>query len=74
MHPNGFGITNRLTRQALDPGAQRQVFAFNLPGVPLARLVLISVQMTRVHTPIIRIIACDSRGFQMAYFPAKVQI
>jgi hypothetical protein len=41
MHLKRLGKADRLVRQALDPGPQCQVLAFNLLRVTLAGLVLI---------------------------------
>src|SRR4030095_11165066 len=64
MHLGGSGKADRLTHEAFDPGAQRQVFTLDLLRVALARLVFIRIEMTRVRAPIVRIIPRDAKRFQ----------
>ena len=56
MHLNGLRKADRLARQALNLRTQRQVFALDLLGVALARLVLTGFEMTRVSAPVVRVI------------------
>jgi hypothetical protein len=66
---NRFGEADRLARQPLDPRVQPQVFALNLLRMSLARMVLIRVDMTRISTPIIRMIRRDAEGLQQPFQP-----
>ena len=58
---NRLGEADRLTPQPLDPRAQPQVLALHLLGVPLARLMVLRVNRTRVSTPIVRIMPGDPK-------------
>src|SRR5262249_6533185 len=51
MHLGRAGKTDRLTHEAFDPGAQRQVLALDLLRVALARFGLLRIEMTRVRAP-----------------------
>jgi len=62
-HLGRAGKANRLTHEACDPGAQRQVLALDLLRVALARLVRIRSEMTRVRAPRVCIIPRDAKRF-----------
>ncbi len=55
MHLDRRGKADRRACQALDAGVQRQVLALALLRVPLARLVLISSEITRGGASLIRV-------------------
>ena len=67
VHLYRFREADGLTDQAFDPRPQRQMLALDLLGVALAWAVDSGVEMTRVGTPIIRIISCDPKGFQQGF-------
>ena len=67
MHLNRLRETNRPARQALDTCAQRQVLTLNLLGVAFTRLMLICFDMTRVSTPVVRVIACHPKGLEQRF-------
>ena len=67
MHLSRLGKTDRLAHQALDPRAEGQMFALNLLRVPFPWLMLISVQMTRVGTPVIRVVAGEPKRLQQRF-------
>ena len=66
MHLGRAGKADRLTHEAFDPGAQREVLPLYFLRVALARLVCIRIEMTRVRTPIVRIIPRDAKRFQQS--------
>ena len=74
MQLSRSGKARRFTRQPLDPGTQGQMLALDLLCVSLAWAVDSSVEMTRVGAPIIRIIACDPKGFQQSLQLQKYRI
>ena len=67
MHLGRARKANRLTHEAFDPGAQRQVLALDLLRVALARLVRIRIEMPRVGAPRVRIILRNAKRFQQAF-------
>ena len=64
MHLDGLGKTDRLTGESFDPGPQGQMFPLDLLRVALARLVLLSLDMSRVRAPIVRVIFRDPKRLQ----------
>ncbi len=67
VHLCGFREANGLTDQAFNARPQGQVRALDLLRVSFAWAVDSGVEMTRVGTPIIRIISCDPKGFQQSF-------
>ena len=63
MHLGQAGKADRLTHEAFDPGAQREVLALDLLRVALARLVLIRIKMTRIRAPRVCIIPREAKRF-----------
>src|ERR1700704_2965626 len=61
MHLGRSGKADRLTHEAFDPGAQRQVLTLYFLRVALARLVFIRIEMTCVGAPRVRIILRDAK-------------
>ena len=62
MHLDGFGEADRFAHQSLDAGPQRQMLALDLLRVTLARVMHFRLEVMSIRTPMIRIIACDSKG------------
>src|SRR2546429_5876565 len=67
VHLCGFREANGLTDQAFNARPQGQMRALDLLRILFAWAVDSGVEMTRVGTPIIRIIACDPKGFQQGF-------
>ncbi|ETX03669.1 MAG: hypothetical protein ETSY1_46545 (plasmid) [Candidatus Entotheonella factor] len=67
MHLNRFRKADRLTGKTFDSRAQCQVFALNLLNISLSWLMLISIQMTCRSTPIVGVIASDSKRLQQRF-------
>ena len=67
MHLYRLREANRPAHKALDPRAQRQMLALNLLRVAFARLMLICFDMTPVSTPVVRIIARDTKRFEQRF-------
>ena len=67
MHLNRLRETNRPACQALDPCAQGQVLTLDLLGVAFTWLMLICFDMTRVSTPVVRVIACNPKGLEQRF-------
>ena len=66
MHLGRAGKANRLTHEACDPGAQRQVLALDLLRVALARWVRIRIEMTRVRAPRVCRIPREAKRFSQS--------
>src|SRR5262249_48633172 len=67
MHLDRSGKADCLAGEPLDPGPQRQMFALNLLRVPLARLVLVGIEMPCVRAPIIGVIAPDTKRLEQPF-------
>src|SRR5207249_5896360 len=67
VHLCGFREANGLTDQAFNARPQGQMRALDLLRILFAWAVDSGGEMTRVGTPIIRIIACDPKGFQQGF-------
>ena len=67
MHLRGFREADRLARQPLNPGTQRQMLALDLLGMPFARAVHLSVKLSRVRALMIRIKAGEPEGLQQRF-------
>src|SRR5882762_2413962 len=66
MHLGRSGKADRLTHEAFDPGAQRQVLTLYFLRVALAGLVFIRIEMTCVGAPRVGIILRDAKYFQQS--------
>src|SRR5262245_13371320 len=64
MQLDGFGEADRFAGQPLDAGAQRQMLAFNLLRVALARYVGLRSQLPRVGSPVVSEETADAKGLQ----------
>ena len=64
VHLYGFGEADRFARQAFDAGAERQMLAFDLPGIALAGTMFPRCAMSFIRTPVIGVIARDAKEFQ----------
>ena len=67
MHLDRLRKADRLTHQAFNPGAQRQMLPLDLLRVALARLVLIGIEVTCVSAPIVRIMPFDAKRCQQGF-------
>ena len=66
MQPDRSGKADRLAGETLDPGPQCQMFALDLLRVPLARLVLVGIEMPCICAPIIGVIARDAKRLEQS--------
>ena len=64
MHEHRFGETNSFSRQALDPRAQCQMFAFNLLGMDFAHSVGSGGEVTGVDSGRIRVEVHQAKWFE----------
>ena len=67
MHLDGLGQTDRLTGEPVKPGPQGQMFPLALLRVAFAWLGLLCLYMSRVSTPLGRIIFRDPKGLQQGF-------
>ena len=67
MHLDRSGKADRLACETLEPGPQCQMLPLDFLRVPLARSMLVGVEMTRGRAPIIRIIAHDAQGLEQPF-------
>ena len=67
MHLGRSGKADRLAGEPFDPGPQGQMFALDLLRVPLARLVLVGIEMPGVRAPIIGVIARDAKRLEQRF-------
>ena len=64
---NGARKTDRLSHQPLDPGPQHQMFAPDLLRMPFVRAVLCGIEMPGVCTPMIGMLAPNTKGASKAF-------
>ena len=67
MHLDGFGEANTFPHQPFDPGAKREVFAFQLLCPPLADDMLVWCQVPMIGTPAVCVIAANTEGFEQGF-------
>jgi hypothetical protein len=61
------GKADRLAGEPRDPGPQRQIFALDLLRVPLARLVLVGIEMPCICASIVGVIARDTKRLEQRF-------
>ena len=67
VHPYGLRKADRLAHQALDPRAQRQMFALQLLGMVFPHFMKLGRQMPLVSTPAIGVKARDPKRYKQRF-------